>query len=153
MDAAATFQNPSEYISYIAADDSAGWKLHGAIFASRSFAMAQADPSVHTRLHPPAASLSSSTSSVAPGPQFAKHSNLSHSSLHRTPTTTAPLIAQAGRVPHPSLHPQHHHVHHSSSTSRGRPSTAPGVPRPLVDLDADQSGFTGQGLLRRPNQL
>lgn len=127
QDAAASFQNPAEYISYLAADDATGWKLHSAIFSSRSFALAQADPSVRARLHPSAHSHSfTATPPPMPiGPSLAKHTGLS-----RTPTA-------------------------HSSRPRPRPTAGHGPTggQPLVDLKAEQTGFTGQGLLHRNHQL
>ncbi|KLT44050.1 hypothetical protein CC85DRAFT_283823 [Cutaneotrichosporon oleaginosum] len=136
LDAAASFQEPSEYISFLAADDATGWKLHSAIFASRSFAMAQADPGVRARLNPSAHSHSHPHTPPAPaipmGPSLAKHTG-----LHRSPTG---------------------HTTHGAHSSRPRPRLSAGHGptggQPLVDLKAEQlAGFTGHGLLRSNHQL
>jgi hypothetical protein len=134
LDAAASFQDPSEYISFLATDDATGWKLHSAIFTSRSIAMAQADPGVRQRLNPAAHSHSHSTPvpAIPIGPSLAKHTG-----LNRTPTG---------------------HSTHGSHSSRARPRLSAGHGptggQPLVDLKGEQmAGFTGQGLLRSNHQL
>lgn len=63
MEPASSFEQKSEHAHYIATDDSTGYKLQSAVFVSRSFAMAQANPAikaqrpspvaVHTQAHVP----------------------------------------------------------------------------------------------------
>ncbi|BEI96271.1 hypothetical protein CcaverHIS631_0112200 [Cutaneotrichosporon cavernicola] len=136
LDAAASFQNPAEYISFLATDDALGWKLHSAIFASRSVAMAQADPGVRARLN-----LSAHTHS---------HSQ-SHSHSFTTPAPAIPIGPSLAKHTGPSRTPTGH-----SSRPRPRLSAGhgPSGGQPLVDLKAKQmAGFTGQGLLRSNHQL
>lgn len=142
LEAAATFENASEHIVYLCAEDTTGWKLATACYASRSFSMAATNDTIKRAAaaahRPPPPSGSSRAPSRAPSmarPHAHAHSHTSgHAPASHSHATQA--------TPHTTL------LSFAPSETPTSPTTRANGQGPLVNLKGS-SPFTGRGLLGR----